>query len=109
VVLSFPLAFGLACAAIAATVIVASRMAKKQSEIMVSRSQGLPRSNPEGMSIFRNICPICHEENFFSGEAENIIYCGNAKCRAGFKVYNYDGKDMIWADAHEKGPDHLYY
>jgi hypothetical protein len=84
-------------------------MAKKQSEIKVPRCKGTPRGNPEGVSISRNICPVCHEENFFRGEAENVLYCGNDACRAGFKIFNYDGKEMIWADAHEQGPDRLYH
>jgi hypothetical protein len=78
-----------------------------QHPIVIPRSHGFPRSNELGRCIGGNHCPCCDEEGFFAEERPSVLYCGNADCRAGFRVENY-GDGRIWAEQIEDGPSFLY-
>jgi hypothetical protein len=88
-------------------IIIVPRL-KHQQPIVIPRSHGFPRSNDVGLCLADNHCPCCDEEGFFAEQHRpGILYCGNADCRAGFRIENY-GNGRVWAEQIEDGPSFLY-
>jgi MFS superfamily sulfate permease-like transporter len=105
---SFPISFAIAVAILIAVAFFAKRMAK-HSTIHIPRTPGPARSNAMGTMIIGSVCPVCRQENFYSGDEQGILFCGNPKCRTGFLVTNY-GESNVWAEEiRDKGPDRLYH
>jgi hypothetical protein len=102
-----PLAAMVMIALIIALIIIIVPRLQHQQPIVIPRSNGFPRSNDLGLCIAANRCPRCDEEGFYAEERPGIIYCGNASCRAGFRVENY-GSGRVWAEPIEDGPPFLY-
>jgi hypothetical protein len=83
-----------------------------ERRVKIPRMTGAARSNPAGLAISENRCPVCGDlDGFFHGAARSdgraIIYCGAERCRASFLLENY-GPGMAFAEPGEAAPDYLY-
>ena len=101
----------LVAAILAVVVLVLRVLQRNQPPIQYPVLKGQnPRSNPDGLTISKGICPVCGCDEYYHGlgaQALEILYCAGEDCRQGFRVFNYGG-GQVWADRVECGPDHLY-
>lgn len=92
---------------------IAVKRLQGERRIKISRMTGAARSNPAGLAITENRCPVCGDQGgFFHGRAQpdgrTLLYCGAEACRASFVVENF-GNGMAYAEPGEQpGPDYLY-
>jgi hypothetical protein len=92
-------------------IIVARWIQKRQPPIKYPEIKGAePRSNSDGESLAKGVCPVCGCDEYYHGEGADrldILYCAGEDCRQGFRIYNYGG-GKVWAERVSTGPDRFY-